>query len=127
VGLAGGRSGLLQALGIIKSRFTQSWLAAGGKDDATSTSRARHRVRGIWEKRFWEHKIRDQTDFTRPVHYIHFNPVKHRLVQCPHQWPYSSFARWVKEGYYTPDWMCDCAHHGIQVPDELRQGEIFGE
>jgi putative transposase len=113
--------------GLIKSRFSKLWLAADGEDTVVSASRMKHRVRGIWEKRFWEHRIRDETDLIHHVNYIHFNPVKHGLVRCPHHWPYSSFARWVEEGYYAPDWLCDCRSHGIAVPDHLHQGEAFGE
>ena len=52
---------------------------------------------------------------------------EHGLVRCPHQWPYSSFEKWVEEGYYGQDWLCDCRSQGIVVPDDLRQGETFGE
>jgi putative transposase len=114
-------------LGLIKGRFSKMWIAGGGPEASVSAARAKHRERGIWEKRFWEHKIRDQTDLIRHVNYIHFNPVKHGLVRCPHLWPYSSFEKWVEEGYYGRDWLCDCRSQGIVVPDDLRQGETFGE
>jgi putative transposase len=103
------------------------WLSAGGRESPVSVARAKHRERGIWQKRFWEHKIRDEEDFRRHVNYIHYNPVKHGLTRCPHQWPHSSFRRWVDEGYYSVDWLCDCGGGSASVPDDLRDGRVFGE
>ena len=113
--------------GLIKSRFSKRWLASGGRDFGVSAARSRHRERGVWQKRFWEHAIRNEEDFMRHVNYIHYNPVKHSLARCPHQWPYSSFRRWVKEGYYREDWLCDCDGRMPTVPDDLRDGPTFGE
>jgi len=93
---------------IIKRSFSKMWLASGGKETWVSKSRKQHREAGIWQRRFWEHAIRDQEDFAKHVNYIHFNPVKHGYVKCPHQWPYSSFFRWVEEGYFKTDWQCRC-------------------
>jgi putative transposase len=59
---------------------------------------------GIWQRRFWEHAIRDERDWMRHVDYIHFNPVKHRHVTCVRDWPYSSFHRFVRAGVYPADW-----------------------
>jgi len=58
----------------------------------------------LWQRRFWEHTIRDENDFERHVDYIHFNPIKHRLVERVRDWPYSSFHRFVKEGTLPEDW-----------------------
>jgi putative transposase len=58
----------------------------------------------LWQRRFWEHTIRDEGDFTRHVDYIHFNPVKHGLVQRVRDWPHSSFHRYVREGLLPDDW-----------------------
>lgn len=77
--------------GRIKSKFTKLWLAAGGREVAVSVARAEHHECGVWQKRFWEHGIRDEEDFSHHVNYIHYNPVKHGLVRCPHEWPHSSF------------------------------------
>ena len=54
----------------------------------------------LWQPRYWEHLIRDDTDYRQHVEYIHYNPVKHGYVSRPSQWPYSSFRRYVKEGLY---------------------------
>jgi putative transposase len=61
----------------------------------------------VWQRRYWEHLIRDQEDFKNHVEYIHFNPVKHGLVTAPIEWPYSSFHQYVKQGLYSVDWAED--------------------
>ena len=58
----------------------------------------------LWQRRFWEHTIRNEDDFARHVDYIHFNPVKHGLVSRVCDWPYSSFHRYVREGLLADDW-----------------------
>ena len=74
----------------------------------TATQRARGE-RGIWQRRYWEHLIRDEQDYQRHVEYIHFNPVKHGHVGAVKDWPYSSFHRAVREGLYPQDWGGDFA------------------
>jgi putative transposase len=93
----------------IKVGFTRAQLAAGGAEQPRSHSRVRKRRRGIWQRWFWEHTIRDMTDFNTHLDYIHYNPVKHGLAHCPHEWPFSSFARHVSAGKYGADWLCACA------------------
>ena len=58
----------------------------------------------IWQKRFWEHTIRDEVDFARHLDYLHFNPVKHGYVDQVVKWGYSSFHRYVRSGAYPTDW-----------------------
>jgi putative transposase len=58
----------------------------------------------IWQRRFWEHQIKDETDFTKHVEYINLNPVHHKLVAAPKDWEYSSFLRYVDRGLYPLDW-----------------------
>ncbi|MBK1722644.1 REP-associated tyrosine transposase [Thiocystis violacea] len=69
-----------------------------------SASKTRKREKGIWQRRFWEHCIRDEEDWRRHMDYIHYNPVKHRYCQAPIEWPHSSFRRAVAAGLYLPDW-----------------------
>ena len=90
----------------IKAQFTETYLAAGGTEGPRSASRQKRKERGIWQRRFWDHVIRDELDFERHLDYIHYNPVKHGYVTCPNEWPYSSFQRWVKCGVYETDWSC---------------------
>jgi putative transposase len=72
--------------------------------DWVTSSKLKHRESTIWQRRFWEHQIRDENDFARHVDYIHFNPVKHGHVQQAEDWPYSTFHRYVHDGVYARDW-----------------------
>lgn len=58
----------------------------------------------VWQPRFWEHMIRNERDYERHLHYVHFNPVKHGYVSRPADWPYSSFNQFVRLGWYQRDW-----------------------
>lgn len=71
---------------------------------ARSASKIAKREKGIWQRRYWEHAIRDDADFERHVDYIHYNPVKHGLVSRAIDWPYSSFHRYVERGILPADW-----------------------
>ena len=62
------------------------------------------REKGVWQRRYWEHLLRDEDDLRRHVEYIHFNPVKHGHAVCVRDWPYSSFHRWVARGDLPPGW-----------------------
>ena len=72
--------------------------------EPANNSRARKRERGIWQRRYWEHQIRDDNDLIQHIDYIHFNPVKHQHVTVPADWPYSSIHRYIRHGVLTPDW-----------------------
>jgi putative transposase len=111
----------------IKKGFTSRWITEGGIEEDISAARKAHREHGVWQRRFWEHRIRAEDDLIHHVNYIHYNPVKHGLVRCPHAWPYSSFHRWVKEGYYREDWLCDCAGRVPQPPDFTDIRDTTGE
>jgi putative transposase len=63
--------------------------------------------RGIWQRRYWEHTIRNDRDFAAHMDYTHFNPVKHRLVEYPADWPHSSFHWCVANGLYPAEWRGD--------------------
>lgn len=85
---------------LIKGRFASGL----PRSDLEPMRRAAKHERGIWQRRFWEHVIRDERDFAAHVDYVHFNPVKHGHVQRAADWPYSSFGRWVTRGWYPQDW-----------------------
>jgi putative transposase len=85
---------------LIKTSFSRK-LAFG---EPVSTSRAAKGERGIWQRRHWEHTIRDEDDFARHIDYVHINPLKNGLVKRVGDWPYSSFHRMVKLGVYPEDW-----------------------
>jgi len=85
----------------IKARFTAG---LGWTPAKVSPSRERKGERAVWQRRFWEHRIRDEGELAAYADYIHWNPVKHGLVTEPEAWPYSSFARFVRDGVYGVGW-----------------------
>jgi putative transposase len=85
---------------LIKSAFSRG-LPRG---EPISASRAGKGERGIWQRRYWEHTLRDEDDFARHLDYTHFNPVKHGYAPRVRDWSYSSFRRWVRLGAYPEDW-----------------------
>ena len=93
---------------LIKARFSHALPPA----ERIGASRGAKRERGIWQRRYWEHMIRDGADFRRHVEYCHFNPVKHGLVARVRDWPWSSFHRYVRNGAYPVDWAGNCARRG---------------
>jgi putative transposase len=94
-------------------RFVSSACRDRFRDPCLLTQSARkHRESTIWQRRFWEHQIRDEVDMERHLDYIHFNPVRHGYAQRAFDWPFSTFRRYVSEGVYPPDWggspdLCD--------------------
>ena len=87
---------------IIKTAFSR-YIPTSLQHDGSKT---------VWQPRYWDHLIRDEDDFRRHLDYIHYNPVKHGLVAVPLEWPFSSFPRFVKEGWYDQAW-------GTKEPDDL--------
>jgi putative transposase len=74
------------------------------KDKWVTASKKKHRESTIWQRRFWEHRIRDQNDFNRHIDYIHYNPVKHGLCKRPVEWQYSTLHRYIRDGIYPVEW-----------------------
>jgi putative transposase len=91
---------------LIKTAFTKE-LPMCFDGATTSGSRASKGERNVWQRRYWEHAIRDEQDFQVHVDYIHLNPVKHGAVERPGQWPHSTFLAWVEGGAYDPSWGTD--------------------
>jgi hypothetical protein len=85
------------------------------KIERRSESRLNKGERGIWQRRFWEHAVRDDQDFQRHVDYIHYNPIKHGYVTRVADWQFSSFHRFVQLGIYPSDW----AGEGLQDMDSV--------
>lgn len=104
-------------IGRIKVEFTHSLRGVRAAPKHVSRSRRKHRDSDVWQRRFFEHTIQDERDFEEHLNYIHYNPVKHGHVSCPHAWPYSSFPKWVEQGGYPRDWACVCDGRTWQVPD----------
>jgi putative transposase len=95
---------------LIKLLFSKSL----PKQERLSATRKSRNERGIWQRRYWEHTIRDEMDFKRHVDYVHWNPMKHGLVQQLKDWPYSSFHHYVRDGLYPDDWV-----DGLESPLEV--------
>ena len=85
---------------MIKAKFSRQL----PKTEQRSESRKTKGERGIWQRRYWEHTLRNDEDMRRHVDYIHYNPVKHGHVKRVSDWPYSSFHRFVREGWLAEDW-----------------------
>ncbi|MBK1700402.1 REP-associated tyrosine transposase [Thiococcus pfennigii] len=98
--LPAGDSAYATRWALIKAGFSRA-LPAG---EPRSQSRAKRGERGIWQRRFWEHAIRDERDLARHIDYIHWNPVKHGWVPRVGDWPHSSFHAYVRRGRYPADW-----------------------
>ena len=100
----------IDAMVVMPDHLHCLWtLPSGDNDYATrwrliKTGFTKHCDPALRQYRYWEHMIRDETDFQPHVDYIHYIPVKHRLALSPIDWPYSSFRRYVEAGIYPPDW-----------------------
>ena len=88
---------------LIKAGFSRQL----PKRERISDSRKNKGERGLWQRRYWEHLIRDETDFARHVDYIHYNPVKHGYVTRAVDWPLSTIHQYVAEGLLDDNWGCD--------------------
>ena len=97
---------------LIKGGFSRGFEAS-----PAVPSKSRKREKGIWQRRFWEHEIRDDADLERHVDYLHYNPVKHGLVSRVADWTHSSFHRYVKSGMLPMDW------GGVAAAPEANFGE----
>jgi len=85
----------------IKTGFSKSLPAT----EQRSAVMVRRGERGVWQRRYWEHPIRDDRDYAVHMDYVHFNPIKHGLVDRPADWPFSSFRRCIARGLWAADWL----------------------
>lgn len=97
---------------LIKMGFSK----AIPRTEPLSQVRANRGERGIWQRRYWEHLIRDEADFQAHMDYVHINPVKHGLVNRVADWPHSTFHRLVAQGIYPVDW-AGGSEASINYPD----------
>lgn len=88
---------------LIKSTFTRAYLREHWAGEPGRSKKAKGE-QSVWQRRFWEHTIRDEADFATHFDYIHYNPVGHGLVAAPRDWPHSTFGEWVARGAYEPGW-----------------------
>ena len=101
----------------IKECFTKAYLARAGTEAGLPSSRRARGERGLWQRRFWEHTCRNEQDLKRCVDYIHWNPVKHGLVERVRDHPWSSFHRFVEMEEYPSDWGGENPCPGLDVPE----------
>jgi putative transposase len=87
-----------------KRSFSTKYISPYIRHSVKSASHQNKKEAGLWQRRFWDHIIRDERDFRNHFDYIHFNPVKHGLVDDLLWWEWSSFHRYVNKGVYEKDW-----------------------
>jgi len=104
---------------LIKEAFTRAYVKAHGAPYRNESRRSKGE-QGVWQRRFWEHTIRDDSDFARHLDYIHINPVHHGLSAAARDWPHSSFLAWVERGAYDPLWGSDAP---AELPEWAKQHE----
>ncbi|NEO86620.1 MAG: transposase [Spirulina sp. SIO3F2] len=114
-------------VGRMKVLFTRALCGNTAPPEDLSESRKKHRERDVWQRRFWERSLCDQQEVNHYLDYIHYNPVKHGLVTCPHLWQYSSFSRYVAQGVYSKYWACQCRGNIARVPDFSDIVDYVGE
>ena len=100
---------------ILKGAFTKTI----EKGERISASRKSRQERGVWQRRFWEHCIRDQEDYNRHIDYIHWNPVRHHWIKNVSDWQHSSFQRYVEKGIYPANW-------GNIIPPDIEDAPPVG-
>ncbi len=122
-----GDTSFSRRVGRMKVLFTRALRGRHAVPTDFRASRRKHRESDVWQRRFWEHTIDDEDDFEQHLNYIHYNPVKHGLVACPHLWPHSSFRRWVRNGLYPEDWGCRCGGRHVALPEMVHLDDVTGE
>ena len=95
-------------LRLVKTFVTKQYGSQLEIDAGVSQSRQARRESNLWQRRFWEHVIRNETDFVNHCDYIHYNPVRHKLCQTPQQWLFSSVHRFTNQGIYPKNWGENC-------------------
>lgn len=108
-----GDAGFALRWGMIKRHVSRACRDLLPPDAMQSESRQARGEISFWQRRFWEHLIRDEADYRRHIDYIHWNPMKHGLVRQVKDWPYSTFHRYARRGVYSQDW-CGADEHTDQ-------------
>ena len=105
---------------LIKNQFSKKYKSIINISMQKSDSQTPKQESIFWQRRFWEHYIRDEDDFEKHFDYIHYNPVKHGYVQNPIDWQWSTFEKYLHLGYYEPDW-------GVIEPKQIIELKCTGE
>ena len=108
-------------LRLVKARFSRSMLAAGHEEPWRNASRRKRNERAFWQRRFWEHLIRDETDLKQHLDYVHYNPIKHAHVTTAGDWRHSTFRKYLALGEYDSD------QWGRTLPETLVGWTVEGE
>jgi len=101
----------------IKHGFSSRYKQCGGLESAQSESRLKKREAGFWQRRFWEHRIRDEVDLQNHIDYIHYNPVRHGYVKRADEWPYLTIAKYGSSEYIERLMAGDVAE-ALSLPEE---------
>ncbi|MDY6782603.1 MAG: transposase [Cyanobacteriota bacterium] len=93
-------------------RLIKTFVTKTGKDELKleveiTNSRQKRKESNLWQRRYWEHALRDEEDFANHCDYIHYNPVKHGFCKMPQQWQFSSIHRLIAQGVYSENWGSD--------------------
>jgi putative transposase len=104
--LPGGEADYSRRWRLIKEAFTRAYMKRHRVPEPNGISSDKGK-QAVWQRRFWEHLIRDDRDFSTHLDYIHLNPVQHGLVKAPGDWPHSTFKSWVERGVYESAWGSD--------------------
>ncbi len=88
---------------VIKTEFSKR-ATSYHKPEWLTHSKKKRRESTLWQRRFWEHTIRDEHDYANHVDYIHYNPVKHGWVKHPRYWPFSTYHRYSRDALYPTNW-----------------------
>ncbi len=107
-------------LRLVKTYVTRHYGSTLGLNLEVSASRTKRKERNLWQRRFWEHLIRDEADFAQHCDYIHYNPVRHDLCQVPQAWQFSSVHRFIAQGVYPLNW----GHQPINLDLDASRYEI---
>jgi len=106
---------------LIKRYVTRACGSRLHRAEWMNASKQRHRESTLWQRRYWEHQIRDDEDYATHMDYVHYNPVKHALCRYPTEWPYTSFHRLIRAGVYPRQWGED---EPIVFPSGLERGDV---
>ncbi len=103
-------------LRLIKTYVTKHYGQELGINREVSLSRQKRKESNLWQRRFWEHLIRDEGDFALHCDYIHYNPVRHGLCKNPQDWQFSSIHRFIAQGIYPANWGRD---ESPEIPQQI--------
>ncbi len=102
--LTPGDAGFSARWAMIKRHVSKACGSRFHNNNPKNASRIKRKEIDFWQRRFWEHQIRDERDYEKHMDYLHYNPLKHGLVKQVNDWPHSTFHRYVKQGVYGENW-----------------------